>query len=166
MYFSDSRLEICDKVVADFYPRLGWRPKDWNQSLLRRAPFLWANVSRIANRPHLSPALFSLAQIFLLVFLQLLLIELLKYESLVSSCNWSHFLLHHPHVLPALMIIWKCSESSSFRYLLSFLYISRKVIINDILVFYCFWGLRKIFEINLRRKEDAEKAVQSQTFLN
>ena len=68
LYLSDSpkyRLEICDKVVADFYPRLAWRPKDWNQSLLRRAPFLWANVSRIANRAHLSPALFGLARIFL-----------------------------------------------------------------------------------------------------
>ena len=143
-----------------------WRPKDWNQSLLRRAPFLWANVSRIANRPHLSPALFSLAQIFLLVFLQLLLIELLKYESLVSSCNWSHFLLHHPHALPALMIIWKCSESSSLDIFCFPIYKQEGHNKWYFSFFYCFWGLRKIFEINLRRKEDAEKAVQSQTFLN
>ena len=82
--------EIVNKL-----PQHSRRPKDWNQSLLRRGPFLPASVSRIANRTHLSPALFASPEFIFPAHIpiqQLLLIELLKYESLISSCNWSLFL--------------------------------------------------------------------------
>ena len=92
--------EILNKL-----PQHSRRPKDWNQSLLRRGPFLPASVSRIANRTHLSPALFASPEFIFPAHIpiqQLLLIELLKYESLISSCNWSLFLLHQPRHLHTL----------------------------------------------------------------
>ena len=104
LYFWDSRQDICELLQISIQG--WWGPKDWNQSLLRRGRFLWTSVSRIANRAHLSPALFARKFFSLFVYRQLLLIELLKYDSLLSSRNWSHFLLHHPRVLPLLMVIW------------------------------------------------------------
>ena len=94
---------VCE--IVNKLPQHSLRPKDWNQSLLRRGPFLPASVSRIANRTHLSPALFASPEFIFPAHIpiqQLLLIELLKYESLISSCNWSLFLLHQPRHLRTL----------------------------------------------------------------